>query len=86
MTLTSKQLKDICLLNHPDRSRTCRYLHQDELDEGKWYCQKLRSEAKAKIDTNLDPLKNRASVNVPMGDNCPGYPLLKHIEQGYDVD
>lgn len=86
MTLTPNQLKDICLLNHSDRSKTCRYLHQDELDESKWYCQKLRPDTKAKIDKNLEPLRDRAAVNVPMGDNCFGYPLLKHIDQGYDAD
>jgi hypothetical protein len=26
------------------------------------------------------------SQGSPLGDNCAGYPLLRHIEQGYDKD
>jgi len=31
---------------------------------------------------NRDPLKE----NLPLGDNCSGYPMLRHLEQGYDCD
>lgn len=82
MTLTPKQLKDVCLLGHSDKSRTCRYLSPDDLQEGKWYCHKLRPVEKAKIDKSIEKIQNR---NTPVGDNCPGYPVMKHISQGYDV-
>lgn len=84
MTLTPKHLKDVCLLNDGDKKRTCRYLCNDELDENKWYCQKHCLEVKADIDKSID-LAGKKS-RIPSGDNCPGYPLLKHTAQGYDLD
>jgi hypothetical protein len=92
MTLTKNQLKDVCLLNESSH-KTCRYLRNDDLDPVKWYCCKLRDHEKIKIDSrvkqflkdckdrNIDP----KTLNIPMGNNCEGYPLLKIIEQGYDV-
>lgn len=91
--LSAKQLQDVCLAQRGDH-RQCRYLAQDELDWRKWYCHKLLPNKKAKIDSTvkkyvedcrksgLDP---RAQA-VPLGDNCSGYPLLRHVEQGYDKD
>lgn len=84
MTLTAKHLNDICLINHADKSKTCRYLCRDDLHENKWHCRKLRPSEKKKIDKIADNYSGRGSV--PLGDNCPGYPLLRHIDQGYDVD
>lgn len=90
--LSLKQLQDVCLL--PDYSyRRCRYLSQDENDHSKFYCVKLTSRkqlideelddfVKDHLRKNLDPKK----ANVSLGDNCKGYPLLRHIEQGYDQD
>lgn len=78
MTLSLNQLNDICLLNSEDSSKTCRYLKNDELEEDKWYCQKLNISMKNKIDKNIGNLRFK-------GDNCSGYPLLKHIAQGYDI-
>lgn len=86
LTLTPKQVNDICLSNHSDKSKACRYLLQDDLEDGKWYCQKLRPVEKQKIDHRLEKIQNRNFGNLPLGDNCPGYPLLKHVDQGYDVD
>ena len=88
MTISNRHLGEICLLHHPDATRTCRYLVNDELDDSKWYCQKLRTEVKRKIDDTLLEIskKVRAKLGIPSGDNCDGYPLLKHIQQGFDVD
>lgn len=88
MTISNRHLGEVCLLHHPDATRTCRYLVNDELDDSKWYCQKLRGEVKRKIDDSLSDMskKVRTRMGVPSGDNCEGYPLLKHIEQGFDVD
>jgi len=71
--------------------KRCRYLAQDDTDSNKWYCLK-KSTKKSEIDDEtveflkelkkkqLDPYKQ----GIPLGDNCDGYPVLKHIEQGYD--
>lgn len=88
MALTNRQLAEVCLLHHPDPTRTCRYLVNDELDPDRWYCQKLRPEAKRQIDDHVSSLslKSRLRSGTPCGDNCEGYPLLKHMHQGFDVD
>lgn len=88
--LSLKQLKDICLVNDGTHKK-CRYLAQDENDYTKFYCIKKTAKAQ-ELDAELsdfikearkkgkDPLKD----NVPLGDNCNGYPLLRHLMQGYD--
>jgi len=90
MALSLKQLQDVCLFNSGNYKR-CRYLAQDDLDPTKWYCVK-KSSKKEEIDDeasiflaelkkkNMDPRKQ----GVPLGDNCSGYPILKHVIQGYD--
>ena len=75
-------------------SHTCRYLNQDDLDPSKWSCLKHRPIEKGKIDVSVDQFfkdcKKKSidpyKQNVPISDNCSGYPLLKNIEQGYDKD
>ena len=93
--LSKKQLKDVCLLGalNANSHKQCRYLCQDDLDSSKYLCVKLNATQKKDIDseidlfleeckkTGADPLK----ANVPMGNNCVGYPILKNIQQGYDV-
>jgi hypothetical protein len=90
MTLSARHLQDVCLLGEADKNKTCRYLRNDDLDESKWYCQKLQQRIKSKIDKNILAMKERVgsslSINMPSGDNCSGYPLLKHVVQGYDVN
>jgi len=90
--LSQKQLRDVCLV-YDGTYKKCRYLSQDENDYSKYYC--LKRTAKAHdIDVELDDFvrdtrkkgKNPLKENVPLGDNCKGYPLLRHIEQGYDKD
>lgn len=93
MVLSDKQLKDVCMLWGGDY-RTCRYLRDDDQDYGKYYCYKLRATEKKKIDLKVreflrDCKKKKidpATQNVPLGDNCSGYPILKVIQQGYDCD
>jgi hypothetical protein len=87
MSLTHKHLKEVCLLGHSDKSKTCRYLRNDELDEEKWYCQKLQPSIKKKIDRDVLGVLNKNNFhNLACADNCPGYPLLKHVPQGFDID
>lgn len=90
MTLSYKHLKDVCLLELDD-SKTCRYLYNDDLDENKWYCCKLKEDLKSKVDKEINSFISRSDLKSlekskkPMGDNCSGYPILKTISQGYDV-
>ncbi len=89
--LSKKHLQDVCLLYSGD-SRRCRFLTQDEHDFLKWHCLKLTSR-RSDIDVEVsdfikdarrkgqDPTKS----HLPLGDNCGGYPVMKHIQQGYDV-
>lgn len=88
MTLTNKHLSEVCLLFQSNVTKTCRYLTNDDLDDSKWYCQKLRKEIKDQIDDNIASFDKRSRLKngIPSGDNCEGYPLLKHIPQGFDVD
>jgi hypothetical protein len=91
MSLSQKHLEDVCMLYSGD-SRTCRYLIDDDQGHGKWYCLKMRPEECKKINLRLreflrdckkkgiDPI----SQNIPLGDNCQGYLLLRDLEQGYD--
>lgn len=86
--LSKKQLLDICMLG--SGSSTCRYLGRDDADPTKHVCLKLTADKK-RIDNKI--VDKTAQIggalpphmaNWPMGNNCDGYPLLKHIEQGYD--
>lgn len=90
--LSQKQLRDVCLAFDPSFQK-CRYLSQDENDYSKFYCLKKTARAN-EIDVELDDFirdarkkgKDPKKENVPLGDNCKGYPLLRHLEQGYDKD
>lgn len=96
--LSLKQLNDVCMSNvgwTPGNlaSQQCRYLDQgSNWWNPKCYCLKKKVSAKKKIDkeikNHIAKCKiagvNPRDTNTPMGDNCQGYPLLKHIEQGYD--
>jgi hypothetical protein len=91
--LSPHHLEHVCLVFANDQSQTCRYLKQDS-DVAKCYCRKLVVKDREKIDdkvnaflklcksSNVDP----RDQNVPLGDNCPGYPFLLYKSQGYDVD
>lgn len=97
MPLTNKQLDDICLINRhnfdgPLSAKACRYCCVDDLDSTKFYCAKKTSK-KASIDTEVKEQlekwkKSGADPKIQgcaLGDNCPGYPVLKYVDQGYDV-
>ena len=91
MSLSQKQLEDVCLL-HVGDSGTCRYLRSDETYYNTFCCMKLRPNEQKKIDLKIGQFVrdcrkknvNPHSANVPLGDNCAGYPVLKHVQQGYD--
>jgi len=80
----------VCLVNE-NTYEQCRYLVQDENDYTKYYCIKKSPKAHD-IDVEIDDFikdakkkgKDPLNENVPMGDNCAGYPILRFLEQGYD--
>ena len=88
--LSLKQLKDVCLVNDGTYKK-CRYLVQDDNDYTKYNCIKKTAKAK-ELDDELDDFlresrkkgKDPLKDNIPLGDNCAGYPLLRHLPQGYD--
>lgn len=90
--LSLKQIHDVCLADDMTSDR-CRYLTQDEVQTNKFYCLKLSPKGK-KIDEEIDGYvnamqlkgKNPYADNLPLGDNCSGYPFLRNLEQGYDKD
>lgn len=87
--LSQKHLRNVCLMGRRDQ-KTCRYLYNDDLDYRKWYCSKLHQIKRNKIDVTIrvfiaDSKKKGVdprTKTVPLGDNCPGFPILKHIIQG----
>jgi hypothetical protein len=89
--LSSNHIRDVCMGDSISHN-TCRYLIQDENDYTKYYCSKLNARGK-EIDEELNNFMREAikrgkdpqKENIPLGDNCKGYPLLKHLPQGYDV-
>jgi len=87
--LSLKQLDDICMVDN-NSSERCRYLTTDENEFGKFYCMKLSSR-RQQIDQEVEEylvemrrLGRDPNHNLPLGDNCQGYPLFRNIEQGYD--
>ena len=88
--LSKNHLKDVCLLDQNTHMK-CRYLAEDENDRGKFYCLKRSSKAKD-IDMEVEDFlkemqikgKDPSKQNVPIGNNCSGYVILRHKEQGYD--
>lgn len=88
--LSLKQLDDVCLVSDKGSGR-CRYLTQDEVDPQKFYCLKLSPKSKKideEINSFIDTMKLKGrdpyAENLPFGDNCGGYPFLRHLQQGYD--
>ena len=86
--LSDKQVQNVCNVNGgPD---CCRYLNErNDIPQSGYYCMKMRPNTKEEIDDRIEAFlneKSNATSEVPaMGDHCAGYPVLKLIEQGYDV-
>lgn len=87
--LTDEQLNDYCLIDKG--SKSCRYLCSDLKDKA-YYCLK-KSSKKELIDLEIDAFIARCDINntdpqsysLPLGDNCVGYPFLKTIRQGHNI-
>lgn len=90
MPLTLKQLNDVCLLRSGTSDR-CRYLAQDELDLNKWHCLKQSSRRKDIDEQAAEVIEDLRRKGIPinkskigLGDNCRGYKVTRHVDQGYD--
>ena len=91
MSLSKGQVSDVCLLGQG--TQQCRYLAEDDVDRNMFYCLKKSKDKKDKIDVEVSSLvkdlkrrgKDIDAQNIPVGNNCGGYIILKHVEQGYDV-
>jgi len=90
--LSLQQLADVCLANDSGSNR-CRFLHQDPSELAKFFCLKMSPKAKIieqSVSDFIVDKKRRGqdpyAENMPLGDNCEGYPVMRNILQGYDQD
>jgi hypothetical protein len=85
--LSLKQVKNICLVDDTE-GKKCRYI--TEKDDGVFICLKLSVENKKIIDRQVDcyfksSYNSKLRNHPPLGDNCAGYNVSLHNEQGYDI-
>lgn len=88
MPLTLRQIEDVCL--EGEGAQQCRYLGEDS--SFKFYCMK-KTAVRDDIDAEVSDfvLRTKAKgvdpdiLGHPIGDNCKGYTLFRHLTQGYDV-
>lgn len=88
--LSKNQLNNVCLVGQG--YKCCRFLAQDDNDWTKHYCIKTTGRRKEidkftekHIKECSDSKTDVTQSNIPLGDNCTGYPIMKYIEQGYDI-
>ena len=94
--LSEKQVEDVCLPFVCNAnggimsSAQCRYCVFDY--SGTTQCHKLSKSARDNIDKKIEKLKQEAvtqgvsldDIGEPTGDNCPGFPIMRYVEQGYN--
>ena len=82
MPLSKLQVINVC---QPKDGVVCRYLSEDEFDSDIYFCLKKTSR-KSVIDEMVEKSTKgkKNTSDMPIGDNCKGYPLLRHVEVGYD--
>lgn len=86
MPLTKLHVINVC--KQGQGSAECRYLEEDGvLFPGTYQCLKSSPHKKI-IDEEVEHYqkrhRQRKNDDVPMGDNCKGYPVLRHKSVGYD--
>ena len=93
MALTENQSKHRCLAY--GGARRCRYLENDRTNWRLFHCLKQVPARKRAIDKKVakfmaeqrqhghDPFQGYQACGD--GGNCPGYPYLPTVQQGYDV-
>ena len=88
--ISPKHLNDVCCSSGYYTEKACRYLGLT-IGCPSLVCLKLKPNMKNKIDEAVariasgKPLDADMSTPFGNGDNCPGFPVLKRILQGYDI-
>ena len=87
MPLTKLHVINVC--KKDQGCDECRYLEEDHLVVGVHQCLKLspqRHIVDEEVENHIKNKKhsNRKIIDSPMGDNCKGYPILRHKQVGYD--
>ena len=86
MPLSDLQVLHVCKMN-ASSSQTCRYLSEDIIVQGSFQCLKLTGQKLVIDEAVADYVSTSVSQDdVPIGDNCPGYPVLRHAIVGFDRD
>jgi hypothetical protein len=85
MPLSLKQIEYICLHENTD-GKKCRYLARDSKKSNNWICLK-KTNKRPLIDKEVNDykltMKNYMTEEMPpLGDNCEGFPIMKHLTQG----
>lgn len=88
MPLTLNQLEYVCLIDDKNGNK-CRYLAYDQDGySDDWICLKKTSK-KIKIDKEIESFMEQNKNYLitmqdlpPLGDNCKGFPVMKHLKQG----
>jgi hypothetical protein len=79
--LSLRQITNVCLLGGGQQQ--CRYLAREG---DKYYCLKKNSRKQDIDEEIVESLKEGdPRQDMPMGDNCPGYIILKNTVQGFDI-
>lgn len=84
MSLTPLHVTDVCYGgNWGAGGTTCKYIDSTVRQDGTWIqiCTKLNPGAFAALEQK----RKQWGQHQPTGDNCQGYLLLHHKQQGYDV-
>ena len=84
MPLSDLHVVHVCNLQSKSNDG-CRYLSEDSLINGVYHCLKLTGQKRQIDDAVADHIRTDSSDDrVPLGDNCPGYPVLQHATVGDD--
>ena len=83
--LSDNHLEKVCM--YGSGTKQCRFL--DNLNTGDCVCLKQTPQAitiNSKVNTHIQSRKaKQLKPAIPVGNNCSGYTMLKHVLQGYDV-
>jgi|APGre2960657373_1045057.scaffolds.fasta_scaffold01449_13 hypothetical protein len=84
MPLSELHVLHVCDVTSPDQN-ACRYLSEDMLYNNVYQCLKLTGQKRI-IDESINEYlaKNNLTQKLSLGDNCCGYPILRHKTVGYD--
>lgn len=90
--LSQKHLTDVCM--HHSGAKACRFLATDDVDPSICFCIKKVAAKQQIINLQVDKFIKKVQADGrdpmaqsrPLGDNCKGYPALRTVKQGYDID